>query len=297
MSRGRRQSDDSSLDLLLDTICNVFGGVVFIAILIAILTSNTTGDVDEAAKQQVDEMVQRYRSASLEFRIEQMEEALERLKSTRDLISNEESRRGIAFIDSLESASDEADRRILRMQDWLQSNDRMQRAEDTLARTGLAEVETQITELKRMLEQQRAVDTVHIRLPIERRTEKKEIVLLLQHNRIYVVPLGSGVPLLDRVYKFRDVSMNEILGRWSVHPVIGRGFSADANGLASRRAATLFGAARVDEYYFLLFVFPDSVDAFRRFRDAAVSRGYRYNIDPVEHPPLSLSLTGTATVQ
>lgn len=297
MSRSRRQTDDSSLDLLLDTICNVFGGVVFIAILIAILTSNTTGDVDETAKEQVEKMVERYRSASLGFRIQQTEEAIERLKITRDLISNEESRRGIAFIDSLETSSREADERILRLQDWLQSNVRMQRAEDTLAQAGIAEVEAQINELKRKLEQQRAVDTVHIRLPIERRTEKKQILLLLQNNRVYVVPLGNALPLLDRVYNFRDVSVDEILGGWRVHPAIGGGFMADANGMASPRAQTLFGAARPDEYYFHLFVASDSVEAFRGFRDVAVKRGYRYNIAPIGQPPLTLSPSGTKTVQ
>ena len=37
----RRRPADSSLELLLDTICNTFGGVLFLAILVCILLHNT----------------------------------------------------------------------------------------------------------------------------------------------------------------------------------------------------------------------------------------------------------------
>ncbi|MBT4768856.1 MAG: hypothetical protein HOO04_10925, partial [Phycisphaerae bacterium] len=35
----RRESPESSLDLLLDTICNMFGMIIFIAVLAAVLAS------------------------------------------------------------------------------------------------------------------------------------------------------------------------------------------------------------------------------------------------------------------
>ena len=38
----KKGEDDSSLDLLLDTMCNTFGGIVFITILVALITNNTT---------------------------------------------------------------------------------------------------------------------------------------------------------------------------------------------------------------------------------------------------------------
>lgn len=39
--RRRRRASDDSLELLLDTICNTFGGIVFIAMLVAILVRET----------------------------------------------------------------------------------------------------------------------------------------------------------------------------------------------------------------------------------------------------------------
>ena len=37
----RRRAGDSSLELLLDTICNTFGGVLFLAILVSLLLKST----------------------------------------------------------------------------------------------------------------------------------------------------------------------------------------------------------------------------------------------------------------
>ena len=40
----RKKGDgDSSLDLLLDTMCNTFGGIVFITILVALITNDVEG--------------------------------------------------------------------------------------------------------------------------------------------------------------------------------------------------------------------------------------------------------------
>lgn len=46
MRRRRRTTSADSLELLLDTICNTFGGVLFIAILVVILL-RMTGESEE----------------------------------------------------------------------------------------------------------------------------------------------------------------------------------------------------------------------------------------------------------
>lgn len=42
-----RNEDDSSLELLLDTMCNTFGGIVFITILVALITNDTTKIINQ----------------------------------------------------------------------------------------------------------------------------------------------------------------------------------------------------------------------------------------------------------
>ena len=52
--RRRSEEEDSSLELLLDTMCNTFGGVMFIAISIFVIISGMTQI--ENTEAQVEEM-------------------------------------------------------------------------------------------------------------------------------------------------------------------------------------------------------------------------------------------------
>jgi hypothetical protein len=52
MSRLRRQQHPDSLELLLDTMCNTFGGIIMIALLIALLSRDTTSDAAAAQSSQ-----------------------------------------------------------------------------------------------------------------------------------------------------------------------------------------------------------------------------------------------------
>ena len=48
MNSGMKEPDTGSLDMLLDTMCNTFGGVCFIALMVAILTAMTPKSSEEA---------------------------------------------------------------------------------------------------------------------------------------------------------------------------------------------------------------------------------------------------------
>lgn len=72
-----RSTQSDSLDLLLDTICNAFGGIVLIAILITLLTSDAREKLKEAATSADKELVER-QIASLQADIKAAETYLER---------------------------------------------------------------------------------------------------------------------------------------------------------------------------------------------------------------------------
>ena len=46
MSRRKQQNDNGSLELLLDTICNTFGGILFISLLVVILLNTTSEKIE-----------------------------------------------------------------------------------------------------------------------------------------------------------------------------------------------------------------------------------------------------------
>ncbi len=71
----RNSSDDGSLDLLLDTICNTFGGVLFISLLVVILLNMSS---NEAASTPPEEATQAELS-NWESRLAQANREVERL--------------------------------------------------------------------------------------------------------------------------------------------------------------------------------------------------------------------------
>ena len=54
MNRGKKEPGAGSLDMLLDTMCNTFGGVCFIALMVAILTAMNPKACDEGAEADAE---------------------------------------------------------------------------------------------------------------------------------------------------------------------------------------------------------------------------------------------------
>jgi hypothetical protein len=75
----RRRTGDSSLELLLDTITNTFGGILFIAILVALLLQ-TTGRDEEAAAAAAPPPLTEAEVAAMEVRLEDLRDRVTRLQ-------------------------------------------------------------------------------------------------------------------------------------------------------------------------------------------------------------------------
>ena len=79
--RSLRSKRGDSLDLLLDTMCNAFGGIVLIAILITLLTRETRRQFDERSSDLDRELIER-QIASLQSDIREANEYLARQASS-----------------------------------------------------------------------------------------------------------------------------------------------------------------------------------------------------------------------
>ncbi|HUP77658.1 MAG TPA: hypothetical protein VM260_03785, partial [Pirellula sp.] len=76
MTQRRSKLQSSSLDLFLDTICNAFGGIMFLSILISVLLqfrgNNSAVEVDqptisEAESQQIEDRLAKLQSERIEL--------------------------------------------------------------------------------------------------------------------------------------------------------------------------------------------------------------------------------------
>lgn len=78
MSRRRVSIDDGSLELLLDTICNTFGGIIFISFLVVLLLNNSS----DGAPQAPADPTERSKLIELDNERAQLTRRLERARRT-----------------------------------------------------------------------------------------------------------------------------------------------------------------------------------------------------------------------
>ena len=81
MALGRREETSDSLELLLDTICNVFGGIILMAILVVLQTQTSAGRLPDPRPEDVQRGLEARR---LRFECDRLRTRLEDLKLHRE---------------------------------------------------------------------------------------------------------------------------------------------------------------------------------------------------------------------
>ena len=84
MARRRSDIGADSLDLLLDTICNVFGGIILMAILVVLQTQTSAGRIPEPAREDVQRTVEAQR---LRFECDRLRERAANLAQHREEVA------------------------------------------------------------------------------------------------------------------------------------------------------------------------------------------------------------------
>ena len=282
---------EDSLELLLDTICNVFGGVIFIAMLVALLV-NTPGVVQNVAETAADLSLP---SQAMQLRQEaqSLHAAVLDAKSAVELLASDEAVHTLERAAELRRELAAAQARAEQLRSWLDrvrqlDPQRLERAAQALhdAEQAVAAAET----LQAQTPQQKFFKG---RLPQERSTQKRQVSLLVQGGRIYWIDYGTSktanLPGRD------DDVIIELLGQvLEVRPKAGRGFPIDDVVAATNILNHLDPRNDV----FTLFVASDSVAAFRYYRDQLTQRGYQYGLSTFDAADaLRLGLTDHVTVQ
>lgn len=99
MTRSRVSIDDGSLELLLDTICNTFGGIIFISFLVVLLLNSSS---DSVAPSPVDQ-VERSKLIELDNERARLTRQLERVR--RVVASGEEIQSDVISVDLAQNAA------------------------------------------------------------------------------------------------------------------------------------------------------------------------------------------------
>lgn len=308
MKRARMAPPDS-LEMLLDTMCNTFGGIILIALLIALFARETKSSVTSNSSSSHRESSEMFRERielaeadlakaialkkELESRITDPGHAdLLRLLDQRDQVRSETE----SMVSELKAASAPSPtaptlaQTVKRIETLASQNAQAesllleQKHQGARLKGRIAEQGRGLQVLSNRLAQVTARQTQRVRLPQERATTKGHLYLIVRHGRVY--PLYSfvdGLPVPNTT-TLRWIQESEFSRRIEPIPEAGIRPQADAAALA----ATL-RSIPANQVYLVFQVFPDSFEAFNLAKAAAVAAGFDYTWEPrLENTPLRL---------
>ena len=289
MSR-RRRAADSSLELLLDTITNTFGGVLFVAMLVALMlrsapqeTAPTADDPVERARLEVELDSLRQQAADLRSRpelsrpqgaqdfspdevppetlLKELLSAVEERATVLEATSNHQmaAATAAARVEELAAAADEAARSL----ESASSDLGEQEAEANRLTTLLAE-------LNRKRQQPSDVRTVG--LPTLTTTDKEQVAIMLRYGRLYMMHFWRhGTRLGPNTEDFVVTLGPPQVAR--ARPSGGRPVEEDSIGTTLRELLAPFPK---EKWVVATVVHIDSFDSFALLKRAILEAGYTY---------------------
>lgn len=302
----KRRSAPSSFELFLDTICNVFGGIVFIAMLIAIQIRQPEGillPMKSSSPEKIAEMRQELDKLSADIALSEV--LLETLQTTmpkpKDTAEQELTDKFYKLSSAQGAAAakkaDMLNKLLAEEQERLDWEDRIKDIEATLQQT-----ENERQKLKQeVVQQQQDQQTIQTSLEklqseideLNRQIAQKERNLNDNTNRqrtetVYLPKLrdaGNKRPVhfvlrFNRFYRVSIRSDFDYTGNALGIPKKSRGIPVENLEGSKRQIQSLFQDSVSNTTYLSVFVYGDSAEQWYIIRDVFVSAGFEYELIP-----------------
>lgn len=269
----RRISEPGSMDMLLDTMCNTFGGVCFIALLVAVASASIPKvGHDSAARQVSENQIVAKESARLQNRRDMLKSAIEIHSSFVDNAAT-----GVALkIDLLKAVSDIAanDEKI-----QLLENKRIEYLDELAklkTRTAYSRREaSRLARLLRELEEKvgRPLFDRHrvVRTPRERELQGLKVIdVWLHQRRLYMMNDNRNI-------KNIETGFEDGKHKWDCQLIKGQGVLLNDDFFLHGNIWPQMQRQFDETTYVRIFVDTISFDELCLFRDALISRNSMYN--------------------
>lgn len=286
---GRRRSlGQDSLELLLDTICNTFGGVLFIAMMVVLLLQQTSKDVLPPTPLPPAEELQA--------------QGLKLAALTRELARLQQVRASQAIV--VEGLVSEAVHALLQQRRQLHETRtqlqaavdqrRVENADLTVQvaqveasnRQVVVDLESAIEEQKQaksQLETERKSRTQDVRLPVVRsRVSKTEIGVILRYGRLYLWHDYDANQIRQGLNTRDFVVIEETDGEMFTQPNPIRGIPLDNSTESKTKIQRLLRPFDPNHHYIAVVTRPDTYGEFQILRDLLLAAGYEYRLMPLE---------------
>ena len=292
----REEDDGGSLDMLLDTLCNTFGGIILIALLLALSVNKKSVELydklvktDDNQSELIREREQ-LKNSLLDLKDENIE-ILEDLED--DAYSKREEIEEIKDnLDDLNSDSSSMEKLAQRAREKLKD---MEDTETTIEEERLT-MEEELSRLEAIFEHQELSKELKkkpyrkVSLPQQKDTRKKPLPVIVAHGKMYpMIALNIG-----SVEKNEDgLLWNQTPDkRFQVKVDPQRGVDPMNDDALDLFLSSVRDAPRLvrQDFFLNLFVYSDSENfaIFNKIRDEAVLRKLDYNWIPISELPLIL---------
>lgn len=283
MSRRRRPSDVESMDLLLDTICNAFGGVVFIALLVVILVSMSSQQSGaqmptRAAATEFVELQNEHRK--LQRQLEQLQTALSQNSAVTETILSDETVRLARAYKARRTELGElvkANSRAVEEAALAQQSINQSHAVSARRKARVDALRQEFVTMKKRLEitiEQKSREAV---IPKVTTTTDPPKTFFLRDGKLY----GPEGPMGQKTHSkyFRVVERN---GFRTVAPIPESGLAIDASGKANEQLENEMKGRPMEGHFAQIFVWPNAYEHVEAVRVALDNLGIRCQIVPCE---------------
>ena len=287
MKRRRALAPADSLDLLLDTMCNTFGGIILIALLVALMPQKKLGGEAPAPSLALYEQ----RIAFAEAELAELQKHVTNKPTddasavTAELVGAQE-RLTNARKDALLLASDVSKKAAsiatLGGAAWEQLAEEFKKLErrEIEVRNLIAATEAEtarLQERRAALEAQtrdeQAKQTVKLRFPKERPRTRNSLAVICKFGRFYPIhQLGGAKDRTNITWKSVGSESEESI------PLAEKGLQLPKDAASFRTLLTTFKA---EDVYVAFYVYPESYEVFRAAKDTAIESGYEFGIEVV----------------
>ncbi len=306
MKRRLHRDNPDSLELLLDTLCNVFGGIILIACLLAML--NRPKPALDPANLTSD----REAGILIEKKIEMARAELDGLQKRRSALPRENDATLLPMVQELQALQRTAEvkRQKIAEQDELAAKkaaqlmrdagteiarlrEQIQRVEGKLglvnqdaeaARQRHSALKKQLTDLQLELESVADLNVEKLRFPKERQMDRPPSPIILRYGQVFPVydAQGKAAPGVNHV--------STPDGNFTALVTAGAGLSPVRD---AKRLRTFLPAYVGSRGYLTLYVYPDSFGTMRELKRLIFELGLDYGMDLCdEHRVLVFSAQG-----
>ena len=303
MSRGRQQSKKGSaesLELLLDTVTNTFGGILFLALLVAILLQKTSPSpsTDDSNENQVEPLSSTahaemdVRVSALRDQITRLQDQLNNLESkippssdieTQELVERVKAVRSSitgALVDKAQSELDVAklQKEISEIEDEqkkLEKKKQQVEEDNQSTASKLAAEEDESGKLDEGLASLVRTDkknslVQNVEMPVLKKTSNSDFAIYIRYQKLFI-PFNKGDNRLNTNHFFA-------VGKPPVgYPRPERGISlVDAN--VRNIISKVLTGFPPSSYYVPIIIYSDSFDYFQSIKKEVVALGYTYKV-------------------